>query len=91
MPRSNKKARSRRNSRAVPPYVRKTYMLDEATLADFSRIQASLRAATASEAMRYSIRKVAEMLEHVRRGAQITAKFPGNRRAVIMDLPVAPS
>ena len=90
MPRSTKKKTKKKQAKTAS-CMRKTYMLDEATLADFSRIQESLRASTASEAMRYSIRKVAEMMEHVRRGAQITAKFPGNKRVIVMDLPAAPS
>jgi len=68
-------------------------MFDGQTEEDADYIQKVLRASTASEAMRYSVRKMAELMRHKSHGAQIRVAFiaaDGSEelnRSLLIDIP----
>ena len=69
---------------------RKTYMLDPQSEQDAELIRSGLRATTGSEAVRYSVRKVAELMSYVTAGGRILAELPRRRGMLVVDIPRAP-
>lgn len=70
--------------------MRRTYMLDEETIADSGLIQQGLRASTASEAVRYAIRQMAALMRCVNDGYSIQATPPSHKEnawPVVLDIP----
>ena len=68
-------------------FERKTYMLDLESIQECADIQEGLRATTASETMRYTIRKMYELMAMVGRGAKIFVQLPNKKSPVMFDLP----
>lgn len=86
-----KKLTRRKPRRRKVRYERRTFMFDHETDLDTSTIQAGLRAPTASEAMRFTVRKMAELMAHVGKGGKVYVEFGGKRRPIEMDIPAVPA
>lgn len=84
-----KKTPRRKPRRRKVRYERRTFMFDRETDRDTSSIQDGLRAPTASEAMRFTVRKMAELMAHVAEGGKIYVEFGGRRRPIEVDIPPA--
>lgn len=87
-----KQTASRKKKKKVPArYRRRTFMFDAITEEEADAIQQVLRASTASEAMRYTVRKMAELMQHVSSGAQVHVMYPddsdGFCKDLIIDIP----
>lgn len=67
---------------------RKTFMLDAQSRQDAELIQKGLRATTASEAIRFSVRKMAELMGYVAQGGKILVHLP-RRGTMVIDIPRA--
>jgi len=74
-------------------YRRRTFMFDGSTDQETALIQKGLRATTASEAVRYSVRKVAELMTFIKAGGRIYVDHKmgkqGATRTVSLDIPAA--
>lgn len=85
-----KRANSRKR-KIASRYRRRTFMFDKITEEEAEAIQQVLRASTASEAMRYTVRKMAELMQHVKNGAQVHVMYPddvdGFSKDLIVDIP----
>jgi hypothetical protein len=69
-------------------------MLDDQTLQEAALVQDSLGASSASETVRYTIRKMARLMRVVSEGAEVKAIYPsagrGKRpKTVVLDIPPA--
>jgi hypothetical protein len=84
-----KKTTRRKARRRKVRYERRTFMFDRQTDRDTSFIQDGLRAPTASEAMRFTVRKMAELMQHVAAGGKVYVEFGTKRRPIEVDIPSA--
>lgn len=83
-----KAPRRKTKANKTPVYHRRTYMLDDETIKESGEIQRGLRASTASEAIRFAIRKVADMMRHVSEGREVCARpKDGKGDTVVLDIP----
>jgi len=71
----------------VPSAKRKTFMLDAQSQQDAERIRVCLRATTASEAIRFSVRKIAELMDFVSKGGRILVDLPHRKEMMVVDIP----
>lgn len=71
----------------VAKNIRKTFIFDPQTAADLIFVRTHMRALTASEAVRYSVRKMSEFMDIVNKGGEIHVKYPGREGTYIVDLP----
>ena len=62
-------------------------MLDPVTEEEVRQIQLALRTSVASEAVRFAVRRMTEMMQYSGQGACIKAVFPDDRETVILDVP----
>ena len=84
MPPNVKPAKRRRK---IKP-KRKTFLIDSETLMDLGVVQSALRATSAAEALRVSVRKMAELVRAANKGKQIQEIDPtGKEPAVCLDIP----
>jgi hypothetical protein len=71
-------------------------MFDGQTEQEADYVQQVLRASTASEAMRYTVRKMAELMHYMSMGAKIRVAFfdalghEETNRALLVDIPACP-
>jgi len=72
-----------------PRYRRRTFMFDKATEKETSTVRKVIRATTVSEAVRYAVRKVAELMAHVKAGGRVYVDTK-DKGTVILDIPPAP-
>lgn len=85
----------KRNNKARPNrkmevrYRRRTFMFDEDTEREASVVKQAIRATTASEAVRYSVRKIAELMLHVKTGGRVYVDTKA-KGTVALDIPPAP-
>jgi hypothetical protein len=74
-----------------PRFWRRTYMLDSSCTADIGYIQTHIGASSASEAVRFAIRKAADLIRMRSTGAEIQARYPAKGRTkaktVVLDFP----
>lgn len=74
-----------------PRFWRRTYMLDNNCAADIGYIQANIGASSASEAVRFAIRKAADLMRMRSVGAEIQARYPSRgkikAKTVVLDFP----
>jgi hypothetical protein len=71
----------------APLAKRKTFMLDPQSQQDAERIRTGLRATTASEAIRFSVRKIAELMDFVSKGGRVLVDLPHRKEMVVIDIP----
>lgn len=78
-------------SKKTASYRRRTFMFDKATDAETDTVRGAIRATTASEAVRYAMRKVAELMRHVKGGGKvyIDTSRRGKKSTVALDIPPA--
>ena len=69
------KTRTRKRKRRAKPR-RKTFLIDSDTLMDLGVIQSALRATSSAEALRVSVRKMAELVRYANKGRQIQVVNP---------------
>lgn len=81
--------RKRNNKRAEPKYRRRTFMFDDDTEHETELVRLGIRATTASEAVRYAVRKIAEEMQHVKNGGKIYVDGR-DKKTVVLDIPAAP-
>lgn len=72
--------------RRKPQHRRRTFMFDRASDKDLQQIQYALRATTASEALRFSVRKLCELIQQVSAGAEVHV-IRNDGSQVKVDLP----
>jgi hypothetical protein len=70
-------------------YCRRTFMFDEATDKEVEIIRQAIRGTTASAAVRYAVRKVADLMRHVRAGGSIYVDSKGKKSTLVVDIPSA--
>lgn len=70
-------------------YRRRTFMFDDDTEREASVVQRAIRATTASEAVRYAVRKVAELMAHIKGGGRVYVDVK-SKGTVALDIPPAP-
>lgn len=75
----------RPKTRKRKAHRRRSFVFDPDTEKDVSYIQQNLRATTASEAMRYAVRKMAELIRAVNDDA--TLQLVSDLKRVEVDLP----
>lgn len=89
--RTKRTSSRKKKKKAAARYRRRTFMFDRVTEEEADAIQQVLRASTASEAMRYTVRKMAELMQHVNSGAQVHVMYPddpdGFSKDLIIDIP----
>lgn len=71
-------------------YKRRTFMFDGDTDAEVRLIQQATRCTTASSAVRYAVRKVADLMRHVKMGGMLYVDAKGKKSTIVVDLPPAP-
>ena len=83
----------KRKSQARAVASRKTFMLDPQNEQDLQTIRSSLRATTDSEALRFSVRKVAELMAWVAQGGRVllepNKKDKREKEMTVLDIPPA--
>lgn len=78
--------KQKRRRRVKPK--RKTFLIDSDTLSDLGVVQSALRATSAAEALRVSVRKMAELVRAANKGKQIHEVDPaGQAPPVVLDIP----
>lgn len=79
--------KARRKRKKLKP-KRKSFLIDHETLTDLGVVQNALRATSSAEALRVSVRKMAEMVRAANRGLQFHAVDPaGITPPVCLDIP----
>ena len=79
------KARRGRPRKPVK-YKRRTFMFDTRTDEEVVLIQRALRATTASEAVRYVIRKHVELMTHAGQGGKLRVEFANKKQSLLLDI-----
>lgn len=87
--RSNRRRKPARAVPVGPRYRRRTFMFDEDTEKEALLVRRAIRATTASEAIRYAVRKLAELMSHVKSGGRVYVDSKA-KGTVILDIPPAP-
>lgn len=68
--------------------LRKSFMLDEDTLADLAVIQGAMRATSTTEAIRRTVSQMAKLVRHVSQGKRVQVVSPENGEApLLVDIP----
>lgn len=77
---------------SLTTYERRTFMFDPQTDEETTMIRRAMRATTASEAVRYAVRKMAEIMVLVKNGGKVYVEQRAGKqaRAVVLDIPPAP-
>lgn len=70
-------------------YRRRTFMFDDDTEKEASAVKRAIRATTASEAVRYAVRKVHELMVHIKGGGRVYVDTKA-KGTVALDIPPAP-
>jgi hypothetical protein len=79
--------RARRPRRRVKP-KRKIFPMDQATLTDLGVVQSALGATSSAEAIRVSVRKMADLIRRANKGYEIHAVDPTSKNlGVVLDIP----
>ena len=83
-----RKTASKTKKVAAPQYRRRTFMFDEDTESETGLVRRAIRATTASEAVRYAVRKVAELMKHTKAGGRVYVDTK-TKGTVALDIPPA--
>jgi hypothetical protein len=84
-----RKRKPKNNKKAEVRYRRRTFMFDEDTEREAGLVKQAIRATTASEAVRYSVRKIAELMAHIKGGGRVYVDTKA-KGTVALDIPPAP-
>jgi len=66
---------------------RKTYQLDDETLADLAVVQQALRGSSATFALKMAVRKMASMVREVEKGNKVLVVAPDDTAPFQLDIP----
>ena len=77
---------TRARKRKVRPR-RKTFVIDHDTLTDIGLVQKALRATSAAEAVRVSVRRMADLIRQADAGNAIQVVYPNQNAPLVLDIP----